>query len=215
MMCMGGPNLGLYAIAGNEYLLVPSGFASNKAEILARKLGVPWHAVSLCGTRLLGVMSVHANGTALLPKTVHESEYRAMCDVAESVHVLDTKYTALGNMVCANNRGAIISPMFDEAERSTIQDMLGVETVSVGIAGLEQTGALAATNKGGTVVHPMAEHEEMDYISGILGTRVEPSTINGGVPYVASGILLNDTSIVVGGASTGPEIMMLTRAFLG
>ena len=85
----------------------------------------------------------------------------------------------------------------------------------MGISGYDQSGVLATGNGSGTVVHPMADEEEIRRISDILGTRVEPSTINNGVPFVASGVLANDTSVVVGRLTTGPEIMMLTRAFMG
>lgn len=210
----GGVNIGLYATAGNRHLLVPSGFAPAKAQALADVLGVVWHAVSISGTRLLGAMSAHNGNGMILPKTVLESEYGILRDLA-GASVVDARYTALGNLVCANDRGAAVSPLFDGRERRDIQDILGVEVVPVSVGGYEYTGTLAATNNSGTVVHPMAEEDEMELISDILGTRVEPSTINNGVPYVASGILINDAAAAVGSATTGPEIMMLTRAFLG
>jgi len=47
-----------------------------------------------------------------------------------------------------------------------------------------------------------------------MGVRVEQTTINNGVPYVMSGILVNNHTVVVGSMTSGPEIMMLTRAFL-
>ena len=53
----------------------------------------------------------------------------------------------------------------------------------------------------------------MKLISDVLGVKVEPATINGGLPYLSSGILVNNKSMVVGTLTNGPEIMMLTRAF--
>ena len=40
-----------------------------------------------------------------------------------------------------------------------------------------------------------------------------PDEINGGTPFVSSGMLVNNNAIVVGNLTNGPEIMMLTRAF--
>ncbi|PIW35341.1 MAG: translation initiation factor 6, partial [Nitrosopumilales archaeon CG15_BIG_FIL_POST_REV_8_21_14_020_33_23] len=37
---------------------------------------------------------------------------------------------------------------------------------------------------------------------------------NNGIPYVTSGIVVNNHAVVVGSMTSGPEIMMLTRAFL-
>ena len=118
-------------------------------------------------------------------------------------------------MICANGRGAVISPLFSEVERRAIQDALGVEAVRLAVSGLEQSGALAATNSTGTIVHPMADEEDVRDVADILGTRVEPSTVNNGVPFVNSGVLANDKAVLAGSLTTGPEIMMLTRAFMG
>ena len=209
----GGPNIGLYAAAGNDYLLVPSGFAPEKAARLAGLLGVEWHAVSVCGTRLLGAMSVHTDSGMLLPKTLLEDEYYTLQGIGE-VHIIEARYTALGNLICANCHGAIVSPLFSETERRAIQDVLGVETVRLAVSGLEQSGALTATNNTGTITHPLADEEDVRSIAEVLGTRVEPSTINNGVPFVNSGILANDRAVLAGSRTTGPEIMMLTRAFM-
>lgn len=208
-----GPNIGLYAAAGNDYLLVPSGFVPKKAGRLADLLGVEWHAASISGTRLLGAMSVHTGSGMLLPKTLMESEYDALKCIGD-VHVIDARYTALGNLICANDRGAVVSPLFSEPERRSIQDALGVEAVRLGISGMEQSGALVATNSTGTIVHPMADEDEVREVSEVLKTKVEPSTINNGVPFVTSGVLVNDRAVLVGNLTTGPEIMMLTRAFM-
>lgn len=209
----GGPNIGLYAAAGNDYLLVPSGFTPEKAARLAGLLGVEWHAVSISGTRLLGAMSVHTDSGMLLPKTLMQDEYDTLRSIG-NVHIIEARYTALGNLICANGRGAVISPLFSEAERSSIQDALGVETVRLAVSGLEQSGALATTNGTGTIVHPLADEEDIRGVADILGTRVEPSTINNGVPFVNSGVLANDRAVLAGSLTTGPEIMMLTRAFM-
>ncbi len=69
-----------------------------------------------------------------------------------------------------------------------------------------------ATSHGG-IIHPETDDEDIKTFSKVLGVDFEPATINGGVPYVTSGILANNHSIVVGTFTTGPEIMMFTRAF--
>ena len=47
----------------------------------------------------------------------------------------------------------------------------------------------------------------------ILKVDVEPLTINGGIPYLSSGILCNSKALVVGSLTTGPELIMLSRGF--
>ena len=71
-----------------------------------------------------------------------------------------------------------------------------------------------ATSPTGGIVHPETDEEDIKIIQNILGVNIEPSTINGGTPFLSSGILANSKSMVVGKLTNGPEIMMLTRAFI-
>jgi len=130
------------------------------------------------------------------------------------VGVLDSKYTALGNVICANDKGAIVSPWLSKEDCNTIEQVLGVEVLQKRIAGFNQVGAVMVANNSGAAIHPEADEEDMKEFANIMGVRVEQTTINNGVPYVMSGILVNDKMVVVGSMTSGPEIMMLTRAFL-
>jgi translation initiation factor 6 len=96
----------------------------------------------------------------------------------------------------------------------TISDVLGVEVIQKRIAGFNQTGVVIVANNSGAAIHPEANEEDMKTFSNLLGVKIEQSSINNGTPYVSSGILANNHSLVVGSLTTGPEIMMLTRAFL-
>jgi len=60
---------------------------------------------------------------------------------------------------------------------------------------------------------PETDEEDIKNFSNVLGVNIEPATINGGIPFVSSGILANSNAVVVGNLTNGPEIMMLTRAF--
>lgn len=211
-----GPNIGVYATANDETLLVPNGFAPAKAAKLAEHLGVArcCHA-SIANTRLLGTLIAINNNGMLLPKTAFADEYDYLrSETGLNVEILESKFTALGNLVCANDRGAIVSPWISTGDCRTIADVLGVEIVQRRVAGMYQTGSVMRANNTGAAVHPETDEEDMKMFANLLGVRVEHSSINSGVPYVSSGMLVNNNAIVVGSLTTGPEIMMLTRAFL-
>ncbi len=53
----------------------------------------------------------------------------------------------------------------------------------------------------------------MNLIKESLEVDVEAVTVNGGVPFVASGVIANSKSVVVGTLTTGPELIMLSRVF--
>ena len=210
-----GSNIGVYISTNADLVLLPMGFAKSRAEKLGEYLEVRYMYMSVANTRLIGSLSVMNNKGILLPKTAFQNEYDLLKEETDlEVGVLDSRFTALGNVICANDRGAVVSPWLSERDCQTISDVLGVETIQRKIAGFNQTGAVMVANNTGAAIHPEADEEDMEVFASLLGVKIEQSSINNGVPYVASGILANDNAVVVGTLTTGPEIMMLTRAFL-
>jgi translation initiation factor 6 len=210
-----GPNIGVYISVNDEYVFLPMGFAETKAEKLAKYLEVEPLYTAVANTRLLGALMSMNNHGVLVPTTAYQDEYDFLKkETGLEVGVLDSKYTALGNVICANDKGAIVSPWLSKSDVETIKQILDVEVVQKRISGLNQVGAMMVANNSGAVIHPEADEEDMKMFANVLGVHIEHSTINGGVPYVESGILANNKAVVVGSLTTGPEIMMLTRAFL-
>ena len=210
-----GPNLGVYLAVNDSIGLVPMGFAKTKADKLEEYLNIEIHFTAIANTRLIGALSVMNNKGILLPTTAYQNEYDFLKKETDlEVGILDTKFYALGNVICVNDKGAIVSPWLSKEDCQTISDVLGVETVQKRIAGFNQVGSVMVSNDSGAVIHPEANEEDMKMFANILGVKIEHSSINNGIPYVSSGILANNHSIVVGSLTTGPEIMMLTRAFM-
>lgn len=210
-----GPNLGVYLTVNDSIGLVPMGFAKTKADKLAEYLDIEIYSTAIANTRLIGALSVMNNKGILLPTTAYQNEYDFLKKETDlEVGVLDTKFNALGNVICVNDKGAIVSPWLSKEDCQTISDVLGVETVQKRIAGFNQVGSVMVSNDSGAVIHPEANEEDMKMFANVLGVKIEHSSINNGIPYVSSGILANNHSIVVGSLTTGPEIMMLTRAFM-
>ncbi|MDI1495029.1 MAG: translation initiation factor 6 [Cenarchaeum symbiont of Oopsacas minuta] len=210
----GGPNVGIYARANNECVFLPNGFATTKAEHIEEYLGVVAHYVAVANTRLIGTMMIMNNKGMLLPKTCSKDEMEFFKSISGlNVGILDTKYTALGNMICANDNGAVISPLLTKEDGEKVSDILGVEVVHKRIAGYNQVGAVISATSKGAIIHPESNDEDLKISADILKVDIEQATINGGVPFVSSGILANARSIITGSFTTGPEIMMLTRAF--
>ena len=210
-----GPNIGVYISVNDDVILLPMGFAETKAEHLSEYLEAKPVYASVANTRLLGALIAMNNKGILLPTTTFADEYDFLKERTDlNVGVLDSKYTALGNVICANDKGAIVSPWLSKDDVETIRDILGVEVVQKRIAGMNQTGAVMVANNSGGVIHPEADEEDMKMFANVLGVKIEHATINNGIPYVKSGVLANNNGVVVGTLTTGPEIMMLTRAFL-
>jgi len=191
------------------------GFAETKAEKLGKYLEAEVLYASVANTRLLGALLCMNNRGMLLPTTAYQDEFDFYKkETGLEVGVLDSKYTALGNVICCNDKGAIVSPWLSKEDCETIHQVLDVEVVQKRISGLNVVGSMMVANNTGGVIHPEANEEDMKMFANVLGVHLEHATINAGIPYVESGILANNHAIVVGTMTTGPEIMMLTRAFL-
>lgn len=194
--------------------MLPLGFASTKSDVLIKYLEISKPIfISIAGTRLLGPMMVMNNKGILVSSIASDDEINIIKSQSKlNVERLRSKYTAIGNLIAANDYGAIVSPLCSDVIKQ-VSDVLDVQAISIGVSNLIQTGSIVViTNKGG-VIHPVATETEIKTISDILNVNLEPVTINGGVPYLASGIIANSKSIIVGNLTTGPELIMLSRAF--
>jgi translation initiation factor 6 len=210
-----GPNIGIYINVNDEFVLVPMGFAPTKADNLGDILKAKVVYASIANTRLLGALMVMNNNGILIPKTSYIDEFEFLKKQTKmEIGVLDSKYTALGNLICANDKGAIVSPWLSKEDCQTIEQVLGVEVLQKKIVGFNQIGAVMVANNSGAAIHPEADEEDMKNFANLMGVKIEQTTINNGIPYVMSGILVNNNAVVVGSLTSGPEIMMLTRAFL-
>ena len=209
-----GPNIGIFTNVNDKFVFVPNGFAETKAENLAKYLKTEYIMTPVANTRLLGVLMVLNNHGILLPRTSSPEEIANLQkSTGLNVKILDTKYNALGNLICVNDKGGVVSPLVEKEFIKEIEDILDIEVIQKRIAGFDQVGAVMETNNHGAVIHPETDEEDIKNFSNILGVNVEPATINGGIPFVSSGILANSNAVVVGNLTNGPEIMMLTRAF--
>ena len=209
-----GPNIGIFTSVNDKFVFLPNGFAQTKAENLARYLQTEYIMTPIANTRLLGVLMVLNNHGILLPRTSSPQEIAYLQkSTGLNVKILDTKHNALGNLICVNDKGGIVSPLIEKEFIKEIEDVLDIEVIQKRIAGFNQVGAVMEASNLGGVIHPETDEEDIKNFSNVLGVNIEPATINGGMPFVSSGILVNSNAVVVGNLTNGPEIMMLTRAF--
>jgi len=208
------PNIGIFLKANDKFLFVPKGFANSKVEKLEGFLDIKSVSTSIANTRLLGPLMVANNQGILVPRITEDEEVRDL-KIATGMNVvkLDTKLTAVGNLIVANDKAAIVSTVLPKEALKDVKDILGVPAECMNVASYYQVGAVIAITNVGAAVHPKASEREMDMIKNILNVDVEPVTVNGGVPFVGAGMVGNSRSIVVGSLTTGPELIMLTRAF--
>jgi translation initiation factor 6 len=208
------PNIGVFVKANDSIILIPHGFAETKSEKLAEYLQVREVRASIAGTRLLGPMSVMNNNGILLPSIASDDEVESIRQATGlKVERAASRFTAVGNLVAANDNGAVASPLLMGELDHQIQEVLGVPVQMMGIGGFVQTGAMITATNVGAGVTPRATEEEVRVVSEVLQVPADVVTVNGGMPFPTSGIVANSKSVVVGTLTSGPELIMMSRVF--
>jgi len=212
---LGSPNIGVYALATNNFVLVPPGMPDTKTPGLERSLAAPVVKVTLGGTALLGVLAAANSNGMVVPDFVSDEETQVLSSIVGNIVRVESRRNALGNLILVNDRGALVAESLyrEKSVICKIQDVLGVEMVQGEIAGRPYVGSFAAVTNKAALVHPLIEDEEKKLLSECLRVNVDAGTVNGGSPLVHSGILVNDHGAVVGPLAVGPELMIISNLF--
>ncbi len=207
------PNIGIFMKGNDKFLLVPKGLAQTKSDKLSQSLGVTAVPTSIGESRLLGPLTC-MNGNGILVSRMAEASELAEIKAATGLNVsrLESKFTAVGNLVAANDRRALVSPVLDGRALSIVRDVLGAEVEQAPVGEYYQVGSLVVATNAGAAVYPGLDEREVGHIGDLLGVEAYPTSVNRGVPYVASGLVANSRNAVVGTETTGPELVFITRA---
>ena len=207
------PNIGVFLKGNDRFLFVPKGLAETKTQKLCDNLRVDAVPTSIGESRLLGpLISMNDNGV-LVSRLAEDMEILEIKQATGmNVSRLESKLTAVGNLVVANDKCALVSPVLDHNAASQVRDVLGTEVERCPIGEYHQVGSFVVATNRGAAVYPGLDEKEVARIGSMLGVDAYPTSVNSGVPYVASGIVANSKNAIVGSQTTGPELVFITRA---
>jgi translation initiation factor 6 len=210
---VGSASIGVYSLANEKIVIIPKMVPLKKAERTAEWLKVKLVHTSIGGSVLAGALACANSNGILLPNSIREEELAVIKSSFEgNITVMETKKTAYGNLVLANDHGAVVDPRLKKPQRKQIAETLGVEAVPGEIAGLPYVGSLAlATNKG-VLVHPLLKEEKRKILESVFKVPVDVGTVNCGIPYVGTGLIGNMHAAVAGSLTTGPEMFIIGNA---
>ncbi len=205
----GSPNIGVYCFCNEELAIVPPGLTNRKLKQFAETLDVNVCSTTVGGSTLVGALVAGNSKGLLVPHTIQDYELHRIEEFSKVV-IVESNWTALGNVVLANDFGVILHP---DAPREITKSMddLGVQPAHGNIGELPFVGALAIATNQGALLSPNTLKEEQSVIEAALKVGTELSTTNGGVPFVKSGILANSKGAVVGSLTRGAELMQITK----
>ncbi|MFW6117649.1 MAG: translation initiation factor IF-6 [Thermoproteota archaeon] len=211
---VGSLSVGVYSLTTDEMVVVPRWVMLKKAEKFGRQLNVQLVHTTIGGSVLIGVLACANSNGLLLPHYVREIELEDITSVFDgNITVMETKKTSYGNMVLANDYGAIVNPRLSKSETRKVSDTLGVEAVKGEIAGLPYVGSLAVATNKGVLAHPLLKDSERKLLEEVLKVPVDVGTVNRGIPYVSTGLIGNSHAVVTGLLTTGPEMFIIGHAF--
>ncbi len=210
---VGSASIGVYSLATDKMVIIPKLVPLKKAERLSEWLKVRLIQTSIGGSVLVGALACANSNGILLPHFVRDEEIGAIKSFFDgNIKVMERKKTAYGNIVLANDYGAIVDPHIKESEIREISETLGVEAVPGEIAGLPYVGSLAVATNKGALAHPLLKDSERKLLEDMLKVPLDVTTINCGIPYVGTGLIGNSHAAIVGSLTTGPEIFIIGNA---
>jgi len=119
--------IGLLGLATDKYALISTGFKETQI------LEVPTIKTNIYGTNLIGMFCAGNSNGLLMPYFTAKEETTSIKkqlkehSIDIEIQKVDDTYTALGNLVCTNDKAAIISNEF--SHHKIFEDTLDVEVI--------------------------------------------------------------------------------------
>ncbi len=211
------PNIGVYVYANNKIAIIPPRLSKNAKKIIRETLEVDTIETTIAGAHIIGVFVAGNDNAILIPEIIKEEELEKIKEnlgKTIKIEIIRTRNTALGNLIATNNKASLVSPVMEEEAVKQIEQALQVPVKKKSFLGIPTIGSMIVVNDATGLVHPILSDLDIEEINKDLGIEAGPATVNEGVSFVKTGILLNNKGVIVGQATTGPEIMNI-NAILG
>ncbi|OGI12070.1 hypothetical protein A3K64_01870 [Candidatus Micrarchaeota archaeon RBG_16_36_9] len=208
----GDPNVGLYGFATDDYCLL--GLEPDKKILskLEATLNINIKSTTIAGTEFVGLFATGNKYGIVLPKITEDFEIKKLKSLGINLEIIESRETALGNMILCNDKGCLISPSLRRFKKK-IADALNCEVETGTVGGLNIVGSVSIANNKGCLCHIEAKEEEMKAIEELLKVKVDVGTSGYGSPFIRSGIIVNSKGIVFSEISTGPELGRFEEVF--
>lgn len=207
----GSTNVGVFLAANNQVAFLPPDVPEKVDDSVRAVLGTAVVRITVAKSPLLGIFLALNDNGVVLPSIALEEEVKMLKVLGLSVGTVDTKYTALSNLVLVSNRVAVVSPLLEGETRRILADVLGVEVVVDTIARNPLVGSLAVLNSRGVLVAPEASEDDLRRLSEYFKVRVDVGTVNRGRSFLRGGLVVNDRGALVGDDTAGPELMRISQ----
>ncbi len=208
----GNSNLGVAISVTDNAAIVPSNLSEAMENLIENTLEVSVIKTPIGGSNLAGALAVgNSNGFLVSPFAL-ESEIKTIKERDIQVERIQDRFTALGNIVLANDKGALVNPLLSDKSLEIIENVLDVEVQRGSIARFKITGSVAVATNKGVLVHPSASAEELEFIEDVMKVPADIGTVNKGIRLVGACTIANSKGVIVGSDTTGPELARIEEA---
>lgn len=197
--------MGLFCVVTDEFALVPAFMETKDVKKLEDTLNVKAIVTTIADTHLLGVLGKGLGKKIIVASTISPEEVHVLEKHGIHVHVMD-EITAVGNLLCIQKNGGIISPLIPDVERKKIEKFLGIPLHVMSVSKSELAGSCVIATEKGFLAHPKTMPEEMEALEAIFKVPGMTTTANYGDPFPGNSVLANTYGIMVGEKTSGPEL---------
>lgn len=209
---VGNPNVGVFIQATNDFAIVPYNLIDEKTSIIKEALDVDVVKSSISGSSLIGSLAVANSNGIIVPPQVSDIEVKQFEELGLNVGIVPGRYTALGNIVAANDTGAITCPFLPDEAIKVIEDTLDVNVESRRIADKDIIGSLIQVTNKGFLITKDASEDEVDFAREVFGVEGDIGTVGRGISLVGACSIANVNGAIVAKDSTGPEMARVEEA---
>jgi len=202
----GDANIGFYGRASDKIFI--SSFNQNFSDALR----VPHKKITIAGAELIGLFSAMNSNGIVIPFIARENEVMEIKKLGLDVLVLRERFTAIGNLIVTNDKGAIVSELISRKNVKAIEEVLKVEAVQASLVNSKLVGSVCFATNRGAILHRGASEEDFELVRDVLRVEVEKGSVNLGSPFVSSGLIANSFGALIGSKTSGYELDVILRA---
>jgi translation initiation factor 6 len=122
----GSASIGVYSLVTDAMVIFPPQFSETKAQKVGEWLKAKVVSTTIGKSVLIGALACANSNGMVLSHFVQEEEIEAIKSASDlNITVMNTKKTAYGNLILANDYGAVVDPRLGKRDVTKIEDTLG------------------------------------------------------------------------------------------
>ena len=209
----GNPNLGVSIAATDDLAIIPPNLTPETINLIEEALEVKTVQTLISGSNLAGALTCGNSNGIIVSKYAFDREIKAIKEMGVEVEKISDRLTAVGNILLANDNGAIANPLLSDEAVERITQILDVEVIKGNIAQFNIPGAVAVATNKGLLLHPNSSQEDIKLVENILKVPADVGTVNNGTALVGACAVATTKGVVVSLKTTGPELARIEETF--